>query len=463
MEQNLHFIGIGGIGMSAIAKIMLHQGFTISGSDMKRSHLTLDLERDGARIAYGHDAANIPADCQAAVYSSAVKPDNLELAAARRRGLPVYQRAEMLAWLMAHKRGVGVAGAHGKTTTSAMIATMLDTAGLQPTAIIGGMMPSLGNSNAKAGNGDLLVAEADESDGTFLLLKPHIAVITNIEADHLDYYHDLEHIVAAFAQYIRQVPADGFAVICHDCPLLCGLEQEIPCRYISYALDRPADYTAKNIVHLPLEYGGGVVADIFYQGLLLGRLQLAVAGAHNIANAMAAIAVGRELGLSFSDCARGLARFTGTGRRFELLGRFGRLRVVDDYAHHPTEIAATIRSARDQGSKNLFAVFQPHRYSRTASMYREFAAALLPADSVLLVELYPAFEQPIPGVSAQLVVDELKRLGHGRVMYAASLEAGLACLRAEVKDEDMLLIMGAGNVRALGEDYVRLREEEKHA
>lgn len=463
MERHLHFIGIGGIGMSAIAKILLHQGFMISGSDVKETHLTLSLTQEGARIHYHHDAANIPADCEAVVYSSAVKPDNVEMIAARRRGLPIYMRAEMLAWLMSTKHGIGVAGAHGKTTTSAMIAAMLEAAGLEPTAIIGGMMTAMGGANAKAGDGPYLVAEADESDGTFLLLKPKVAVVTNIEADHLDYYHDLDHIVDAFARYLLQLPPDGFAVICRDCPVLRELEAKLPGRYISYALHHEADYTAKNIVHPPAEYGGGVLADIFFRGSLLGRLQLQVPGAHNIANAMAAIAVGRELGLSFAQCAKGLAGFTGTGRRFEQLGQFGRLKVVDDYAHHPTEIATTIRSARDQGAKNLFAVFQPHRYSRTASMYREFAAALLDTEKVLLIELYPAFERPIPGVSAQLVAEVLKEMGHPHVLYAPDLEAGLICLRAEVKDEDMLLIMGAGNVRALGENYVRMRKEEDRA
>lgn len=460
MEEKLHFIGIGGIGMSAIARIMLGQGFTISGSDVAESRLTAELAAAGADIHYGHCAANLPPDCQAVVYSSAIKPDNAEMREAARRGLPVYKRAEMLAYLMSQRLGIGVAGAHGKTTTSAMIATMLEAAEEDPTVVIGGMLPMI-NGNAKAGNGRVLVAEADESDGTFLLLKPKIAVVTNIEADHLDYYHDLEHIVAAFTQYLNQLPPDGLGVVCYDCPIARDLAMRLPGRFISYALEAEADYTVKNIVHLPHAYGGGTVADVFYHGRLLGRLQLKVCGTHNICNALAAVAVGRALGLSFEQCAAGLERFTGTGRRFELLGQFGGLRVVDDYAHHPTEIRATIASARSQGVKKLYVVFQPHRYSRTQAMYREFADSLMDGDRVLLLELYPAFEQPIYGVSAKLVADAMQAQGHTQVGYAPDIAAALAMLEEQLADEDMLLILGAGNVRMLGEQYVAKRKGEQ--
>lgn len=448
MEHSLHFIGIGGIGMSAIAKILLHDGFTISGSDVAESHLTQELIANGADIRYGHHPENIPAGAEAVVYSSAVKTDNVEMVEARRRGLRIYKRAEMLAYLMSIKDGIGVAGAHGKTTTSAMIATMLEAAGCDPTVIIGGMLPAIGG-NAKAGKGANLVAEADESDGTFLLLLPKIAVVTNIEADHLDYYHDLDTIVDAFGQYLRQIPEDGFAVICNDCATLRELAQEIPGRYIRYGLHSPGDYQALDLCY----ENGGVCGDVYYHGEKLGRLQLQVAGAHNICNALAAVAVGRELGLTFAQCAAGLSQFTGTGRRYELLAEKDGFRVVDDYAHHPTEIAATIQAARSQGVKKMMAVFQPHRYSRTQEMYREFAVALLDADRVLLCELYPAFEQPIPGVSAKLIVEELRRLGHPHVAYAETLEEAYTFLLRELTDEDLLLVMGAGNVRSLSERF----------
>ena len=459
MEAKLHFIGIGGIGMSAIAKIMLHQGFIISGSDVVPGRLIDELIEAGAEVCFGHRPENIPADCEAVVYSSAVKEDNAEMIEARRRGLKIYRRAEMLAYLMSTRRGIGVAGAHGKTTTSAMIATMLERCGTDPTVVIGGMLPAIGGSNARAGDGPMLVAEADESDGTFLLLHPNIAVVTNIEPDHLDHYGDFQHIKDAFEQYFLQIPDDGFSVVCNDCPVCREMAGRLPGRFITYSLkDEGADYTVKNVTHIPSSYGGGVIADVFHRGLLLGRLQLQVGGAHNVSNALAAIAVGRELGMDFFQCAKGLKAFTGTGRRFEIMGRFGSLTVVDDYAHHPTEISATIASARAQGGDRLFTVFQPHRYSRTQAMYKDFARSLAQGGRVLLVEVYPAFEQPIPGVSAHLIEDAMEQEGQ-HPLYAASLDDAFELLKKELRDEDMLLIMGAGNVRRLSERFTAWKKE----
>ncbi|MEG2212390.1 MAG: UDP-N-acetylmuramate--L-alanine ligase [Clostridiales bacterium] len=427
MEQNLHFIGIGGIGMSAIANIMLGMGYTISGSDVKAGVLTEALIEQGASIKYGHRAENIPTEAEVVVYSSAVKEDNLEMIEARRRGLIIYRRAEMLAFLMSTRRSIGVAGAHGKTTTSGMIATMLEFAGEDPTIIIGGMLPSIGGSNAKAGSGLHLVAEADESDGTFLLLHPAIAVITNIDSDHLDHYDNLDNIIAAFEQYLRQLP-------------------------YSLSKEDQADYWAENIAHDQL---GRANADIYYQGELLGRLALNLPGKHNIANAVAAIAVGRSVGLPFDRCVSGLSHFTGTGRRFECLGIVDGVKVIDDYAHHPAEVAATIQAARDVTEGRLAAVFQPHRYTRTQSMYKDFAAAVMAADYVVISEIYPAFEAPIPGVSARMIVDEARDRGYENIVYAATEEDALALLLQEMKPSDLLLIMGAGNIRRLGENYVK--------
>jgi UDP-N-acetylmuramate--alanine ligase len=456
MEKNLHFIGIGGIGMSAIARIMLGQGFNISGSDLKEIRLTRALAAEGARISYGHAPKNLPPSAQAAVYSSAVMEDNVEIAEARRRGLPVYKRAEMLAYLIGCKRGIGVAGSHGKTTVSAMIATMLELCGCDPTVVIGGMLPLIGG-NAKAGHGPYLVAEADESDGTFLLLKPEIAVVTNIESDHLDYYHDLHQIKEAFAQYLRQLPKSGFAVLCADCPQIAGLLPAIAGRYITYGLRQPARYTADAISHDLF----GVAADVYEDGVLLGRLSLAVPGEHNVANALAALAVGRELGLDFAGIAQALGRFAGTGRRFETLGRAGGVTVVDDYAHHPTELAATIRAARDMdGKRRIVAVFQPHRYSRTQAMYADFAQALTLADTAVVQEIYPAFERPIAGVSASLIVDEAARLGHKNISYTAEEEQTLTMLKRLTQPGDLLLIMGAGNIRAVGERFLALHSND---
>lgn len=438
--------------MSAIARIMLGQGFNISGSDLRESRLCLSLIEQGAQIYYGHAPANLPPDTQAVVYSSAVGEDNVEMIEARRRGLRVYRRAQMLAYLIGCKRGIGVAGSHGKTTVSGMIATMLELCGCQPTVIIGGMLPLI-ESNAKAGDGPYLVAEADESDGTFLLLNPEMAVVTNIESDHLDHYQDLQQIKEAFAQYLHQLPPSGFAVLCTDCPQVRELLPAVSARCITYALHEPARYTAGAVSHSPAGSG----ADAYEDGKLLGRLNLAVPGEHNIANALAALAVGREFGLAFADIAQGLAHFTGTGRRFETLGQAGGVTVVDDYAHHPTELAATIKAARAMDSqRRIITVFQPHRYSRTQDMYADFARALTLADAVVVQEIYPAFEQPIPGVSANMIVDEAKRLGYENISYAAGEEQTLAMLAGLTHPGDLLLIMGAGNIRAVGERFLDL-------
>ncbi|MCR4963539.1 MAG: UDP-N-acetylmuramate--L-alanine ligase [Firmicutes bacterium] len=454
MEQNLHFIGVGGIGMSAIAMIMLGMGFSVSGSDVKAGRTTQALLEQGADVRIGHDAANIPDNAQAVVYSSAVKDDNVELIEAKRRGLPVYKRAEMLAYLMSTKISVGVAGAHGKTTTSGMIGTMLQFCGMDPTIIIGGMLPAIGGGNAKAGSGDYLVAEADESDGTFLLLHPTVAVVTNIDSDHLDHYQNLDNIKAAFGQYLRQLPAGGLAVINKGCPILRELMEQIPAHYVTYALDEAdqADYWAENIGH---DAGGGACADVYYHGECLGRLSLHIPGRHNISNALAAIAFGRHIGLSFSQCVAGLSHFTGTGRRFELLGEVDGVQVIDDYAHHPAEVAATIKAARDVVKGRLVAVFQPHRYTRTQSLYPAFAQAICAADLAVVSEIYPAFEPPIPGVSARLIVDEARKMGHNNICYASDMDEALSCLLQEVRPGDLLLIMGAGNIRSVGEEYLK--------
>ncbi len=449
MEDKLHFIGIGGVGMSAIAKIMLGMGYSISGSDLQHGRFTGILEAMGATIYYGHAAANIPVDAQAVVYSSAVKVDNPEMIEAASRGIPVYKRAEMLAFLMSNKCSIGVAGSHGKTTVSAMIAVMLDNLNMSPTFAIGGMIPQF-CGNSQAGEGDYFVAEADESDGTFLMLFPDIAVITNIESDHLEHYVSLENIVKSFEQYLQQLPDDGLAIVCNDCPNALSLSRRVEKRYITYALHNEADYTATNICYSNY----GTSSDVWEKGKLLGRLELHVPGEHNIANALAAVALGRYLGLEFADCARALADFCGTGRRFELLGQVDKLQVVDDYAHHPTEIMATIKAARDMGTKRIVAVFQPHRYSRTKCLYQEFALALADADVVVINEIYPAFEKPIPGVSAQLIVDAARKNGHNMVVYAADKEQALQILEQQVRDDDFVLIMGAGNIRSVGERFL---------
>ena len=450
-HRKLHFIGIGGIGMSGIARIMLDMGYQISGSDMVDSALVAELRKKGAVIHINHNEDNLPLDSEAVVYSSAVKDDNPEMVAAQKRNIPIYKRAEMLAFLMAKRISVGVAGAHGKTTTSAMISLMLEETGNDPTIIIGGTLPQIRN-NAKSGNGQMLIAEADESDGTFLLLKPMIAVITNIESDHLDFYPSLVEIKEAFKKYLENLPADGFAIVNNDCPNTRDLITKVDKNYITYGVIEDADYAAKGLGHN--EYGA--YADIYEKGKLLGCLKLNIFGDHNISNALAAIALGRHLDIPFSQIKEALACFTGTGRRFEYLGQKNKnIKVFDDYAHHPTEIAATLKAARDRCPKRLVCVFQPHRYSRTQAMYKEFAEALTNSDLVIINEIYPAFEKPIPGVSATLIMEAVKSLGYENIFYAGTQEEVLHLLDKLTEADDLLLIMGAGNIRSAGEKFLK--------
>ncbi|MGI6361974.1 MAG: UDP-N-acetylmuramate--L-alanine ligase [Bacillota bacterium] len=450
--KNLYFIGIGGIGMSAIAKIMLGMGYRISGSDVKTSNLTNALSDLGAEIDIGHNAAHITEDVDVVIYSSAIKEDNPEMMAAKSKNLPIYKRAEMLAFLMSIQESIGVAGAHGKTTTSGMISLMLEKVGQDPTIVIGGTLPQI-RSNAKSGKGRYLVAEADESDGTFLLLHPKIAIITNIEPDHLDHYGDMDNILGAFKKYLEQIPSDGTAIVNLDCPNICSLKEQVEANYITYALEKTADYQAKDL-HFRKD---GISSSIYEKGILLGQLHLMVPGEHNVSNALAAIAVGRMAGENFADLADALSHFTGTGRRFEVLGEIDNIRVIDDYAHHPTEIKATVKSAREIGSSRIISVFQPHRYSRTQSMYKEFAAAFKQSDIAIINEIYPAFEKPIEGVSSQMVVDEAKRQGQKIVEYAETEEDVLRLLNKYAQAGDLVLIMGAGNIRSAGEKFLNAR------
>jgi len=445
----IHFIGIGGIGMSGIAKIMLDMGYQISGSDCKSSSLTDTLAVMGAKIFIGHREENIPEDTQLVVYSSAIKEDNPEMLTAQKRGVRLYKRAQMLAYIMSKRISIGVAGAHGKTTTSGMIGLMLEKIGLSPTIIIGGTLPQI-NSNAQSGKGQYLVSEADESDGTFLILNPKIAVVTNIESDHLDHYESLEEIRQAFAQYLRQLPEDGFAVLNMDCPNVSLLKETMPGNYITYGIHADADYRATDLLPSPF----GIAANVWQRDQLLGRLILHVPGEHNISNALAAIALGMKLNLQFSDLAYALSHFTGTGRRFEFLGEKKGARIYDDYAHHPTELAATIKAARSIHKGRLIAVFQPHRYSRTKAMYKEFAEAVSGADIAIINEIYPAFEAPIPGISAQMIVEEAKKLGAKSIEYLATEDEILKRLQQLAKKDDLILIMGAGNIRHVGERFV---------
>ena len=451
--RHLHLVGIGGIGMSSIAEVLLARGYRVTGSDAKASSITRRLESLGATVHEGHDASHL-GDADVVVYSSAVKPaENPETAEATRRRIPLIGRPVMLAELMRAKFGIGVAGTHGKTTTTSLVGLVATEGGFDPTIIVGGKVAVFGGSNARAGEGDLLVVEADEYDRTFLRLTPVFAVVTSVEADHLDIYKDLDDVRAAFTQYAASVPFFGAAIVCLDDAgvqaILPGLADR---RVITYGTARQADLRADRVRH----EDGHSVFDVVRAGEPLGEVRLPVPGLHNVRNALAAIAVGLELEMPFDRIAAAIAGFSGVERRFERVGEAGGVVVVDDYAHHPTEVRATLDAAAEAyPERRLVAVFQPHLYSRTRDFLDEFAHAFLAADTVVLTDIYPAREQPIEGVTGDLLPERARRYGHRDVHYVADKAALPDYLAALVKPGDLVLTMGAGDVyraaRALAE------------
>ncbi|MEW6541462.1 MAG: UDP-N-acetylmuramate--L-alanine ligase [Bacillota bacterium] len=449
--ERVHFVGIGGAGMSGIAMVLLDRGCKVSGSDLKKSEITDKLQMRGARVFYGHSPSHL-GDAELVVYSSAVPPDNPELVTARKRGLPVVPRAEMLGRLMRHWKGIAVAGAHGKTTTTSLVAFLLERTGLDPTVIIGGEMNGFGN--AKTGSGEFLVAEADESDGSFFLLDPSIVVVTNVEDDHLDYYHTVEAIRKAFREFIFKVPRDGVAVLNYDDPFLRRVAHELPVPVITYGSAPDADCRAARF-HLNGAVSG---TDVYWRRELLGRLELTIPGRHNLLNALAVVAVGRHVGLEFPEIAQALRNFRGVRRRFELVGESRGVRVVDDYAHHPTEVRATLEAARQTGPKRLIAVFQPHRYTRTRFLHKEFGKAFTAADQVCLTEIYPAGERPIPGVSARLIGDEIPKHQGVRPVLFEEQDQLVAYLAAMVREGDLVITLGAGDIWRTGRALLRILE-----
>jgi len=451
---NVHFIGIGGSGMSGIATILLQQGYHVSGSDLKQGDPTSRLVNMGARVCFGHDSANIGQDTDLVVVSSAIRENNPELQEARKRGIVVVKRGEMLARLMAGKKGIAIAGAHGKTTTSSMVALVFERNGLEPTIVVGGDISEIGG-NAKLGAGEYLVAEADESDGSFLLLSPFVEVITNIEDDHMDYYGSREAIKKAFDDFLEKVPPDGYLIVCADDPDLAEMAATKDKRLLTYGIENPAMYSARDI----RTRGINTYAEIFFEDDRLGLLELNVPGLHNINNAMAAIAVGRTAGLDFEAVAGALKNFKGPHRRFELLGEVDGIRVVDDYAHHPTEVKATLRAAKQTESNRVIGVFQPHRYSRTGLLYREFGEAFPDADMIIISEIYAAGETPVPGVTADLIVNAVSEHENRNVHYFRTLEEITDFLYRTAEPGDLILTMGAGNIRTAGIQLVeRLKE-----
>ncbi len=446
--QKIHFVGIGGIGMSGIAEVLINLGYQVSGSDLKETEITRRLAELGGIIAYGHRTENL-AEVDVVVTSTAVRPENPEVLEAHRRMIPVIPRAEMLAELMRMKYGIAIAGTHGKTTTTSMVATVLSNGGIDPTVVIGGRLDLFG-SNAKLGQGKFLVAEADESDGSFLKLSPTIAVVTNVDADHLDYYRDLDEIRATFIDFINKIPFYGLAVLCLDDANIQGLLPLVKKRMVTYGLTSQADFQASNILH----NADRTSFTVHYRDKELGRLAFRMPGRHNVLNALAAVAVGMELDLPFTAIADGFNDFGGIGRRFQIKGEPNQVIVVDDYGHHPAEIKVTLAAARSGWDRRLVVVFQPHRYTRTKALFDDFLKAFYEADHLAIMDVYAAGEDPIPGVHAKDLVAGIVEHGHKSCVYTGGAEQTLEHLLTCVQPGDMVLTLGAGNVWQVGEDLL---------
>ncbi|HEX5037223.1 MAG TPA: UDP-N-acetylmuramate--L-alanine ligase [bacterium] len=449
--KDIHFVGIGGIGMSGLAEILLTMGCRVTGSDLKRSPVTDRLKRRGARISFGHKADNVSAanPPQLVVVSSAVSKNNPEMGEAVKRGIPVISRGEMLAELMRLKYGIAVAGSHGKTTTTSLTAAVLDAGGFDPTLVIGGRVKSL-RTNARLGKGDFLVAEADESDGSFLHLNPTIAVVTNVDREHMDHYKDFESLKKTFEAFVAKIPFYGVAIFCADHPETARLAANFAKRGFTYGIREKADYQATNIK----AKGWGSDFDVKFRGENLGRIRLRQPGLHNVQNSLAAIAVGRELGVKFSDIKKALGSFKGIGRRLELVHE-GDITVVDDYGHHPVEMEATISALRSAMKKErLWVLFQPHRYTRTKDLFDDFAKSFGQADHVVMTEIYAASEEPIRGVSGEALADAVKKEG-GDVMFVPRVSEIADAVFPRLKKGDVVLTLGAGDIWKAGKELAK--------
>ncbi|MGE5815856.1 MAG: UDP-N-acetylmuramate--L-alanine ligase [Acidobacteriota bacterium] len=457
--RRIHFVGIGGIGMSGIAELLANLGYEVSGSDAKSSEITERLSRLGVDVHKGHAEQNV-GTADVVVVSSAIHQDNPEVVAARERHIPVIPRAEMLAELMRLQRGIAVAGAHGKTTTTSMIALVLERAGLDPTAVIGGRLSAFG-SNAKLGRGAWIVAEADESDRSFLRLSPSMAVITNLDHEHMEAYGTFEELQRAFVEFANKVPFDGLVVACADDPALRAIMPAISRPTVTYALgETPADVTATDIALSPFASVSRVWLRKDDNLETLGELTLSVPGRHNVSNALAAIAVALELKIPFERVASALAEFHGAERRFQSLGERRGVLVVDDYGHHPTEIAAVLAAARTL-HRRILVVFQPHRYTRTQQLMTEFGPALAAADEIVLTDIYAASEKPIPGVTLEALAEAVRRSAQSRhpgtrVHVIAALEELPRRVAALAREGDVVITLGAGSIGTVGR---RLLEE----
>ncbi|NOY52465.1 MAG: UDP-N-acetylmuramate--L-alanine ligase [Deltaproteobacteria bacterium] len=447
--RKVHFVGIGGSGMNGIAEVLINLGHRVSGSDLKETAVTERLRDLGAQVYLGHCEANVK-DVDVVVISSAVSRDNPEVRSAEARLIPVIRRAEMLAELMRMKYGIAVAGAHGKTTTTSMIATVLGYGGIDPTIVIGGRLNSLG-SNARLGQSDFLVAEADESDGSFLQLSPTVAVVTNIDAEHLDFYGSLEKIESTFLEFINKVPFYGLSILCVDDLHVQGLIPGVKKRFFTYGTSAQVDLRASRI----RQNGLKSFFEVTLCGKSIGEFELGAPGLHNVLNALAAIAVGVELGLTPDVIREGLTTYAGVQRRFTLVGEAGGIRIVDDYGHHPTEIQATLSVARGMQAGRVVTIFQPHRYTRTRDHLEEFATAFNQTDLLVLTEIYAAGETPIPGVTAEGLMRGIQGHGHRDVTLIPKKEEIVDHLLSRLQPGDLVLTLGAGDIYKVGEELLR--------
>ncbi len=448
--QQIHFVGIGGVGMSGIAEILLNLGYRVTGSDQRRNETVERLEQLGAKVYVGHDASHLEG-AHVVVYSSAVARENVEVQVARQRAIPTIPRAEMLAELMRLKYGIAIAGTHGKTTTTSLVGVVLAEGRYDPTIVVGGRVTNLG-SNARLGQGEYLVAEADESDGSFLKLAPTIAVVTTIDAEHLDYYGSLEAIREAFVAFVNKVPFYGSAVLCLDQPNIQMLMPRLEKRIITYGLESGADLVARRL-HL-----SGMTSrfEVFQRGSLLGECTLQIPGRHNVLNALAALGVGLDLEIPFVTIQKALAGFTGVQRRFQIRGRACGVTVVDDYGHHPAEIRATLAAAKAGFECRVVTVFQPHRYTRTQHLRQEFLTAFNQTDVLIVMDIYPAGEAPIPGVTGEDLAEGIRAHWHRNVIYLGSDRTRVLEHLTEItRPGDLVLTLGAGDVSQLGPELLK--------
>ena len=454
--NKVHFVGIGGIGMSGIAELLLNQGFDVSGSDLNDSELIDKLRSSGAKINIGHKSDNL-LKSEAVVYSSAIPEDNVELIFAREKNIPTIKRAEMLGELIALKNtSIAVGGTHGKTSTSSMIGTMLSHSKLDPTLIVGGLVKNL-NSNSKLGAGEIVVVEADEYDKSFLQLKPTVAVITNIEEEHMDCYSDMDDLYDSFISFANSVPFYGSVVICSDSSGANDIINKIKRPITTYGINSNADIQASMISFNEMKS----FYTLNYRGENLGQVNLSAPGEHNILNSLASAAIGVELGINPKDIISGLNAYQGVRRRFEIKGTINDIIIIDDYAHHPTEVEATLNTAKKSWDKRIIGVFQPHLFSRTKDFYKEFAEAMMGCDIALITDIYPAREKPITGVTGKLVYDRIKELGHKNSHYIPDLSNINTIIEENVEAGDLIITMGAGTIWRYGESILKHLSQKK--